>query len=173
MKDLLLEKAKSLFGDDFQQFCSDESFAIRCLQDRDPQKRVIALVYLCYRTEVELDLKISLCRNRILNDNNDSVALNAIGSLGRLQSGTFDDRTSKLLAKFALDSSKSSKSRCAAYYAIEKIRTHASSFIGSEGVMDRVDRIKRQFARIRDDARRRRTPNLDEIDWELIHSLAK
>jgi hypothetical protein len=108
MKDLLVKKAKSLFGDDYQQLRSDESFAIRCLQNQDPQKRLISLVFLCRRTAVELDLKISLGRKLMSDDESDAVALNAISLLGYLQSGTFDDKTSKLLAEFALDSSRTS-----------------------------------------------------------------
>lgn len=173
MKDLLVEKAISLFGDEYQQLRSDESFAIRCLQNQDPQKRLVALVFLCRRTSVELDLKISLCRKLMSHDESDAVALNAISLLADLQSGTFDDKTSKMFAQFVLDSSRTSKSRCAAFYAIEKIRTPVSLFVGSESITQRCDRIKRRLAQHQENARRRCTPNLDEIDWDLIHALAK
>lgn len=156
------------FGSDFMQEMlvafESRSIAVQFLKDVDSRKRIAALEVLLKHWNPLPSVIQSACLE-LVNDVDIGVRAAAIGFWGDALAASNDVYSSKFLARVALDESKSTRERRAAYRSIEQIQGLPQTSV-SKSFDSEMSERKRELDETLNDS-------LPDMNTDLLHRLAE
>lgn len=151
---------------------TDQQFAWSQLRHSDWNVRYFSFTALVEAWELSKDEIFGLVESLISSSSNPNknLAVNLLGTLGRVFSGDENDEVSMFVANLVVDQDQAAPLRIEAYFALEEINTAKQSFVSAEELD--LAKLDVQYKDMRHKLEAVISENLSSIDWEFVRQFS-